>query len=109
MILTTLVMICMRKLRGIYHAVITISFASWGVIVASILSFQNGVFIQPSQWDHILLLVASGVTSFLGQTFLTLGLKYESAGVVALLTNFAVVFSFMFEYIFLHIAPDVYR
>ena len=109
MILTTLVMIVMRKLRGINHVISTISFASWGVVVAGILSLHNGVFIKPTQYDHMLLLFASGATSFLGQTFLTLGLKYESAGVVALLTNFAVVFSFIFEYIFLHIAPDAYR
>jgi drug/metabolite transporter (DMT)-like permease len=109
MILTTLAMILMRRLRSINHTIITISFASWGAVAAIIMCLYQGVFILPTEIHHVLLLVASGATSFLGQTFLTLGLKYESAGVVALLANFVVIFSFLFEFIFLHVAPDVYR
>jgi len=110
MILTTLVMIVMRKIRHVNVTLITISFASCGAVTALILCLHDGVFVVPSDnLRQILLLFASGATSFLGQTFLTLGLKYESAGVVALLTNFSVVFSFIFEYIFIHIVPDVYR
>lgn len=110
MILTTLVMVVMRKLRHVNVTLITLSFASWGAITALGLCYYEGLSLVPSRtWGDVLLLIASGSTSFLGQTFLALGLKYESAGVVALLTNFAVVFSFIFEYIFLNVAPDIYR
>lgn len=109
MILTTLVMITMRKLRHIHHSLITMSFAFFGLIAALILSLQFDVFAIPSGFNNITLMYFSGLTSFFGQTFLTLGLKYEDAGPVALLKNFDVIFAFIWEFIFLHVAPDVYR
>jgi len=108
MVMTTLVMIAMRKLRHLHHALSTLSLALFGMILTFGLTQYYDNFEVPTKSTHILLILASGMTSFLGQTFLSLGLKYENAGPVALMKNFDVVFAFIWSFVFLNVSPDFY-
>jgi len=56
-----------------------------------------------------MLAIALGVIAFFGQSLFTIALKFEDAGPVALLRTSEVIFTFMWQIMFLAEIPDATR
>jgi len=86
----------------------TLVFGIIGVAQALILIYFFGEFNLPSEvFDALLLAGVSGL-SFIGQMSIVLALKFEQAGPVALIRSCDVLFGFLFQYVFLQVAPDMF-
>lgn len=87
----------------------TLVFGVIGVTQALLLIYFLGHFNLPTELlDSILVGGVAGL-SFIGQMAIVLALKFEQAGPVALIRSCDVLFGFLFQYIFLHVAPDMFR
>lgn len=103
------VYVVIRKMTGVHHSVIMFNFGWVAIIETSILTAITGTFTAPScglgQWLVILL----GIFSFLGQTLLTLALKQEHAGPVAIVRAATdIILAFIWQVWFFGEIPDVY-
>lgn len=103
------VYIVIRKMTSVNHFVIMFNFGWVAIIETVTLTFINGGFKAPScgieQWLVILL----GIFSFCGQMLLTLALKQENAGPVAVVRAATdIVLAFIWQIWFFNEIPDIY-
>ena len=68
-----------------------------------------GVLELPRTGLDWILAVSLAVLAFAGQSFFTQALKYEEAGPVSLIRTSEVIFTFIWQAIFLSVAPDIFR
>ena len=101
--------IFMRELRDVHFALLNMTFTFWGVSEALGASLITGVLKLPEGLhDSIVIYVVLPMLVFLGQFTLTLALKFENAGPVALVRTTDVLFSFCWQFIFLGVIPDIF-
>ena len=103
------VYIVIRKMTSVNHFVIMFNFGWVAILETVSLTFINGGFKAPScgieQWLVILL----GIFSFCGQMLLTLALKQENAGPVAVVRAATdIVLAFIWQIWFFNEIPDIY-
>lgn len=103
------VYIVIRKMISVNHFVIMFNFGWVAISETTILTFIDGGFKAPScgieQWLVILL----GIFSFCGQMLLTLALKQENAGPVAVVRAATdIVLAFIWQIWFFNEIPDKY-
>ncbi|CAL8144799.1 unnamed protein product [Orchesella dallaii] len=107
MVLLTIHYVILRYIRAVHHTLVTLSFAIWGLIECVVVSFAIGVLEAPKTLEEVGLLLATAALAFSAVTCLTLALKYEQAGPVALVRTIEVVFAFLWQYIFLDVQPGM--
>lgn len=100
-----------RKIRHVHLSVMMMSFGLLGIIqsLAIIFIFGEGRIIVPDNVEEALLTAGVALFSFLGQTSYILGIKLEKAGPVAVVKSCDVIFSFLLQFVFLGVAPDLFR
>ncbi len=67
------------------------------------------VFKVPEGTKEILLMSALGLLALVGSSCIVFALKFEEAGTVSVVRMADVLYSFLFQFIFLNVVPDVYR
>ncbi|CAL8122538.1 unnamed protein product [Orchesella dallaii] len=105
---SALIVIITRKIREVHFTVMTLVFGVIGVAQAGLLIYFLGHFNMPNELFDSLLVAGVGGLSFLGQMAIVLALKFENAGPVALIRSCDVLFGFLFQYVFLDVAPDIF-
>ncbi|CAG7816341.1 unnamed protein product, partial [Allacma fusca] len=109
MLCNSTVIILMRKIRQVHWALMLLTFGSWGVAESLVVALGFGVLQLPQgTWDSFLTLVVLPVLVFCGQISIILAVKFENAGPVSLIRTCDVIFSFIWQFIFLSVLPDVY-
>ncbi|XP_035218714.1 solute carrier family 35 member G1-like [Stegodyphus dumicola] len=103
------VYVVIRKMTGVHHAIIMFNFGWVAILETTLLTFITGKFTAPAcgleQWLVILL----GIFSFCGQMLLTLALKQEHAGPVAIVRAATdIVLAFIWQIWFFNEIPDAY-
>lgn len=103
------VYVVIRKMTSVHHSIIMFNFGWVAIIETTVLTFITGEFTAPAcgfeQWLVILL----GIFSFCGQMLLTLALKQENAGPVAVVRAATdIVLAFIWQIWFFNEIPDVY-
>lgn len=92
--------VLLRALKSVHFAVIMSNFGAFGFIYSIVIGFWLGVLCWPMCGTERLLVVALAVFSFFGQILLTLALKLEQAGPVAICRSCDIVFAFIWQVIF---------
>lgn len=92
MLCIAMTIILMRFLQNVYHGLINLIFGIWGTIQTTTLALAVGVLECPRDLHDAILMSATGVLFFLGQTFLAVALQFEEAGPVSLVRTSEVVF-----------------
>ncbi|KAF7489695.1 Solute carrier family 35 member G1 [Sarcoptes scabiei] len=101
-IMISISMIFMRKLRHTPPPLVIFWFSFSNVILGTIGLFLLGEYRLPTDFQcWILILMTTFCTGF-DQLFITLALKLENAGAVAVIQALCVVFSFIFSFSILH-------
>ncbi|XP_015927195.2 solute carrier family 35 member G1 isoform X2 [Parasteatoda tepidariorum] len=103
------VYVVIRKMTGVHQAIIMFNFGWVAIIETTVLTFLTGSFTAPAcgleQWLVILL----GIFSFCGQMLLTLALKQEHAGPVAIVRAATdIVLAFIWQIWFFNEIPDIW-
>lgn len=82
-----------------------------GILQAVIMTHTlgHGYVDIPSNFTELMLTLGVAAFSFLGQLGVILAVKFEKAGPVALLRSNDVIFSFLLQFWFLGVVPDMYR
>ncbi|ODN02168.1 hypothetical protein Ocin01_04506 [Orchesella cincta] len=109
MLCIAITIIMMRFLQNVYHGLINLVFGVWGALQTTLLAVALGVLEYPHDLQDALLMMATGVVFFMGQTFLALALQFEEAGPVSLVRTSEVVFAFIWQFLFLKVSPDIFR
>jgi len=108
-LLNSMVIVILRKLREVHWAFILFVFGFLGVVENLVVALAAGVFAFPVGLKSCLLTYAAlPVTVYSAQISLILALKYEDAGPVALVGTSGVVFSFLLQLTLFGVPPDVY-
>ncbi|XP_054166196.1 solute carrier family 35 member G1-like [Oppia nitens] len=90
-------LINLRKLRSTPVPVIVMWYSMVTVVIGSVLLPFIDRWILPYGLTTWLLLLAIGIAGVFNQLFLTLALKYESAGPISVTRSFNIVLSFIWE------------
>lgn len=103
------VYVVIRKMTSVHHSIIMFNFGWVAILETLVLTFITGGFTAPAcgleQWLVILL----GIFSFCGQMLLTLALKQEHAGPVAIMRAATdIVLAFFWQIWFFNEIPDIY-
>jgi len=107
--------VLMRYLQNVHHSLINLILGWWGSLQTITLAVIAGVLTVPQGMDIIsdnggfLLMTASGLLFFFGQTSLAVALQLEEAGPVSLVRTSEVVFAFIWQIVFLNVFPDIFR
>jgi drug/metabolite transporter (DMT)-like permease len=105
----TFTYVALRWLRPVHYAVVTFFYGFYSVIECLIFALIAGTYELPQTGEHWLLAIALGVIAFFGQSMFTIALKFEDAGPVALIRTSEVIFTFIWQIIFLSEIPDMSR
>lgn len=92
--------VLLRALKSVHFAVIMSNFGAFGLIYSIVIGIWLGGLCWPLCGTERLLVVALAVFSFFGQILLTLALKLEHAGPVAICRTCDIVFAFIWQVIF---------
>ena len=107
MVCNSTVLILMRKIRQVHYAVMLVAFGTWGFGESFIVALTAGVLELPrGHTDSVLMFLVLPPLVFLGQMSIILAVKFDTAGPVAMLRSCDVIFSFVWQYIFLNVQPD---
>lgn len=90
MILLTICYVVIRYLRKVHHALVNLCFGLWGLLQSIIMANVLGVFEVPANYQQVGFIILSAFLAFGAQTCITLALKYENAGPVALVRTMEV-------------------
>ena len=101
--------VMIRHLKQIHHAITLIGFGFWGTVESAILAWGFDVMEFPTETNDILMAVATGLLSCGSQMFLIFALKSDSCGPVALVKTTDVLFAFLWQIVFFHVFPDIFR
>ncbi|CAL8099512.1 unnamed protein product [Orchesella dallaii] len=108
MILLTIHYVAIRYIRTLHHALVNLFFALWGLIECLVVAYAIGVLEVPKDMREVGLIILTAFLAFFAQTCVTLALKYEQAGPVALVRTSEVVFAFLWQALFLNVQPDMF-
>ena len=109
MVCNSTVLILMRKIRQVHYALMLLAFGAWGVAESFVVALIAGVLGLPKGGtEAVLMLLVLPVLVFLGQMSIIMAVKFDKAGPVAMLRSCDVVFSFVWQYVFLSVEPDVF-
>lgn len=92
--------VLLRALKSVHFAIIMTNFGAFGFIYSILIGMWLGGLCWPMCGTERLLVVALAVFSFFGQILLTLALKLEQAGPVAIGRSCDIVFAFLWQVIF---------
>lgn len=113
------VVLVLRIVRNVHFTTVSIVVGIVGILMcialsAAVTGFSNETVIGPLPFqlpegkDDWLKAGAMAGATFLQQIALTLALKYEEAGLVSLVETSSILFSYLWQFIFLGMAPDIY-
>ncbi|ODM86990.1 hypothetical protein Ocin01_19692, partial [Orchesella cincta] len=105
MLLLTVHFVTLRHLRTMHHALVNFCFVFWGLVESVLVAISMDVFHPSQDFKEIGLIIA---TAFLALSCITLALKYEQAGTVALVRTIEVVFAFVWQAVILGSQPDIF-
>ncbi|CAL8104295.1 unnamed protein product [Orchesella dallaii] len=108
LICTSFYTIVTRSIRAVHFTVLTLVVGIVGVIQSFALIYFVGEFNMPGELFDSLFVAGVGILSFLGQIFTVFALKFENAGPVSLVRSCDVIFGFLFQFVFLQVAPDIF-
>lgn len=109
MTFATFTYVALRWLKPVHYAVVTFFYGFYSVIECLIFALIAGVLEVPESTEHWALAIALGLLAFLGQSMFTMALKYEDAGPIALIRTSEVIFTFIWQIVFLAEIPDSFR
>ncbi|CAG7828010.1 unnamed protein product [Allacma fusca] len=106
----TAVMILVRRLRGVHFSILNTVFGLTGVITGVVLGLAGNGLVRNEETHAIdvFILVIAGASLSGGVICLTLALRFEKAGLVAVARSSEVIFSFLWQ-INSGIYPDALR
>ncbi|ODN04298.1 Solute carrier family 35 member G1 [Orchesella cincta] len=104
----TFTYVALRWLKPVHYALVTFFYGLISVIECGICAISIGVFQFPLTLEHWLLAFGLGALAFAGQSLFTLALKFEDAGPVALIRTCEVIFTFLWQIMFLGQLPDAF-
>ncbi|CAL8110017.1 unnamed protein product [Orchesella dallaii] len=104
----TFTYVALRWLKPVHYALVTFFYGLISVIECGICAVAIGVFQFPQTLEHWLLAFGLGALAFAGQSLFTLALKFEDAGPIALIRTCEVIFTFLWQIIFLGQLPDAF-
>jgi len=84
MVLLTIHYVALRYIRSVHHALVNLFFALWGLAECIVVACVMGVLEVPKDFREVGLIITTAFLAFFAQTCITLALKYEQAGPVAL-------------------------
>lgn len=84
MAFTTLVFLLLRKINDVHYSVAGLFLGGTGVILCLILSLIFGVAEFPNGLFDWMMGIVLALTSFLGQSLLSIAFMYEQAGPISL-------------------------
>lgn len=96
--------VTVRRLKGEGALVVVFHFAAWSTALSLPLMLRDAV--MPRGWDWVLLL-AIGITTHLGQIYLTLGLQREAAGRAMTVAYLQIVFATLLGMLIFREVPGV--
>ena len=109
MLLNSFVIIILRRLRKVHWLLILVAFGILGVLENVIVAATLGVLELPvGIYDCLLAYGAFPTTVFSAEIFIMLALKFDEAGPVVLVGTSGVIFSFLLQFVFFGVPPDVY-
>lgn len=100
--------VLLRALKGIHFSVIMTNFGTFALIMCLIITYSIGGLCLPACGVDRYLIVALAIFSFLGQILLTVALKIEQAGPVAIARSTDIVFAFFWQVFFFDEIPNKY-
>ena len=102
-------MIMLRQIRKVHWLLILLTTGIFGVFENGAVAAGMGVLNLPDGLrDCLLTYVALPISVFTGQITIMLALKFEEAAPVALVSTSGVVFSFLLQFAFFGIEPDIF-
>ncbi|ODM97549.1 Solute carrier family 35 member G1 [Orchesella cincta] len=107
MLLGVFTVIILRYIRHVHYAFINFVYGFVGTVGSLLLCYTVGEFQFPETGYHWFLAASIAGLTFVGQSLLTLALKYEQAGTFALVRTSEIVFTFFWQFVFLSIYPDL--
>jgi len=106
MLLGAFAVVTLRYLKDVHYSLVTFIYGLVGTISSLVLCFcVNGHFDPPQSLRHWLYAVAIAVLTLIGHTTLTIALKVEEAGPVALVRTSEIIFMFIWQIILLNTMP----
>ncbi|CAL8125747.1 unnamed protein product [Orchesella dallaii] len=99
-------MVVLRYLRGVHVSMVTLTFGMWGTLISAIASAIIGRFDVPENAEHLVLALCLAATTFCAQVGITMAMKYEQAGAVAILRSCDSIYAFILQFLILGIVPD---
>ncbi|XP_012288043.1 solute carrier family 35 member G1 [Orussus abietinus] len=102
------VYILLRALKGLHFSVIMTNFGSFALVQTITVTWAIGALCLPRCGMERLLIVALALFSFGGQILLTLALKMEQAGPVAIARSADILFAFFWQILFFNEIPNRY-
>lgn len=103
------IIIILRRIRKVHWLLILIFLGLLGILENMIVAAALGVLILPiGLKDSIITYLLMPFTVWLGQISIMLALKFEEAGPVALVGTSGVIFSFILQFLFFGVSPDIY-
>lgn len=101
-------MVVLRYLRGVHVSMVTLSFGIYGTLISAIGCTIISRFDLPSTGEHIALALCLSICTFFAQVGITIAMKYEQAGAVAIVRSCDTIFAFILQFIVLGTTPDKY-
>ncbi|CAG7698834.1 unnamed protein product [Allacma fusca] len=108
MFFATFTYVILRWLRNVHYGLVTFCYGFYSVIECSICALIIGVLEFPHTGMDWFLACTLAALAFAGQSFFTQALKYEEAGPVSLIRTSEVIFTFLWQMIFLNQLPDIF-
>lgn len=100
--------VLLRALKGIHFSVIMTNFGSFALFQCTFITWLIGALCLPHCGKDRYLIVALALFSFGGQILLTVALKIEQAGPVAIARSSDIIFAFVWQVLFFDEIPNRY-
>ncbi|ODN00887.1 Solute carrier family 35 member G1 [Orchesella cincta] len=101
-------MVVLRYLRGVHVSMVTLTFGMWGTLISGIGSTIIERFDVPTTAEHIVLALCLAAATFFAQVGITIAMKYEQAGAVAIVRSCDTIFAFVLQFLILGTVPDLF-
>lgn len=100
--------VLMRALKGLNVSVIMTNVGAFALVYTVLAAWLLGAICWPPHCTDRLAILALAIFGGLGQALLTISLKLERAGPVAIARSADIVFAFMWQVMFFKTVPNVY-
>lgn len=101
-------MVVLRYLRGVHVSMVTFTFGVYGTLISVVSCSIIGRFDMPSTAEEIALVACLATTTFFAQVGITLAMRYEQAGAVAIIRSCDTIFAFILQFLVFGTLPDNY-